>query len=52
MKYLRKLTDVDTWLYMGLWAFISGTVYLIIALFFWNEELAIKEITLPYTLIP
>lgn len=44
MKYLRKLTDVDTWLYIGLWLFISGTVYLMIALFFESNELVIKEI--------
>lgn len=44
MKYLRKFTDVDTWLYIGLWIFIGGTIYLMIALFFKSNELAIQEI--------
>ena len=34
MKYLQKLTDVGTWLYISLWIFIGGTIYLMIALFF------------------
>lgn len=44
MKYLRKLTDVDTWLYISLWLFIGGTIYLMIALFHDSNQLTIKEI--------
>lgn len=44
MKYLRKLTEIDTWLYVSLWLFISGTVYLMLAMFFESNELAINEI--------